>query len=76
MLMRLASGHYSFTDSQCIPDVESFFRLSLIAEGAYSDALLSEPEALFEDYIEQVILSKSIDLCEHKDSSCFTNNVS
>jgi hypothetical protein len=75
MLRRITSGHYSFADAQCIPDVEHFFRLSLIAEAAYSNALLSSPEVLFEDYIEQVIQSKSINLYKYKDSSCFTDNV-
>jgi len=46
-----------------------------MAEAAYSEALLSQPEALFEDYIEQMIQPEDTDLCEHKDSSHFTDNV-
>jgi len=75
MLKRLNSGHYSFADSHGVPDVERFFTLSLMAEAAYSEALLSQPEALFEDYIEQMIQPEDTDLCEHKDSSHFTDNV-
>lgn len=75
ILKRLTSGHYSFADSQSIPDIERFFTLSLMAEAAYSDALLSQPEALFEDYIEQIIRAKSTALCEHKDDSHITDNV-
>jgi glycosyltransferase involved in cell wall biosynthesis len=74
MLKRLTSGHYSFADSHSIPDVERFFTLSLMAEAVYGDALLSQPEALFEDYIEQVIRSKATDLCEHKQSGYFTDD--
>jgi hypothetical protein len=59
MLNRLTSGYYSFANSQSVTDIERFFTLSLMAETAYSNALLLQPEALFEDYIEMVIRSES-----------------
>ncbi len=57
MLERLSSGHYPLADPQSIPSVQQFFTLSLKAEKLYSNALLTNSAALFEDYIEQTILA-------------------
>jgi hypothetical protein len=47
-----------------------------MAEAVYSDALLSDPEAVFEDYIEEAIRSGTDDLFENKNDSPVTCEVS
>ncbi len=76
MVELLSFGHYSFPDSQSVLDVEHFIKLSLMAETVYSDALLSEPEAVLEDYIEEAIRSGTEDLFESKNHSRVTCDVS
>jgi hypothetical protein len=76
MVEILSFGHYSFPDSQSVLDVEHFVKLSLMAETVYSDALLSDPKALFEDYIEEAIRSGTEDLFESKNDSRVTCEVS
>jgi glycosyltransferase involved in cell wall biosynthesis len=57
MLSRLSSGHYQLYDLDSIFHVKSFFSLSLKAEKSYSAALKTNPNVLFEDYIEREILA-------------------
>lgn len=66
MLKRLSSGHYPLADPQSIDYMKWFFELSLKAEETYSNALISNPDALFEDYIEQAIraITNNHILCE------------
>lgn len=76
MVELLSFGPYSFPDSQSVLDVEHFVKLSLMAEAVYSDALLCDPEAVFEDYIEEAIRSGTDDLFESKNDSPVTCDVS
>ena len=55
LLERLASGYYSFADPQSARYFEHFLVRSLAAEVAYEKALRVNPNAIFEDYIEQAI---------------------
>jgi glycosyltransferase involved in cell wall biosynthesis len=55
MLERLSSGYYPLAEPQSSLCLQEFFTLSLKAEEMYSNALLINPAAIFEDYIEQII---------------------
>jgi hypothetical protein len=76
MVELLSFGHYSFPDSQSVLEVEHFVQLSLMPEAVYSDALLCDPEAVFEDYIEEAIRSGTDDIFESKNDSSVTCDVS
>jgi hypothetical protein len=75
MLKRLCSGHYPVADPQSISCIEQFFTLSLKAEEAYSNALISNVDALFEDYIEQSMRSSLDCFLESKNNNCVTSEV-
>ena len=62
LMERLSSGYYVFADPGGVGYVKHFLSLSLMAEAAYGQAVRSNPDALFEDYIEQAIRSDSGDV--------------
>lgn len=75
MLKRLSSGHYPLADPQSIDYIEHFFTLSLKAEETYSNALISNTDALFEDYIEQAIQSRTDNFSGRKNNNHVTGEV-
>jgi len=72
LMERLSSGYYPFTDPEGVDYVKRFLSLSLMAEAAYGQAVRSNPDALFEDYIEQEIRSESDDFLKAIDDVAFS----
>lgn len=59
ILQRLAEGYYAFADASANRALQRFYAISQHAEREYEARLQIDPETLFEDIIEPMLMEKS-----------------